>query len=263
VASNERVGVVGRTGAGKYSLILALLRFLEPTAGEILIDGVDISTLKIDQLRGRLAIIPQHPVIFQGTVRSNLDPFHDHEDADLLAALQVVGWSMEGLDSSDDTSRAYIDSAFSFEESGEAGTVLRCLAPEKLQSPLDQLIMDGGRNLSQGQRQLLCVARVLIQRPKILILDDATSAVDKGTDKFIQRMLREVLGSTATIIAIAHWLSTIVDFDQVLMMDVGRVAEYGPPRVLLRIENGVFRGMVERDPEQDLLKSTINCSSAP
>lgn len=261
VQGNERVGIVGRTGAGKSSLISALFRFLEASEGEIVIDGIDISTLKVDQLRRRLALIPQQPILFQGTIRSNLDPFHEHDDHELLAALQSCCWNQitPGFYavSTENACRTSTETASSTEtDAAEADT--KHMLPENSTSVLETPVSQAGENLSQGQRQLLCLARAIITRPKILILDEATSAVDRTTDELIQRALRTVVRQNGTtLLAVAHRLSTIADFDRIIVMDAGRVVESGMPKELIQVEKGIFRGMVEQDTERDALKGLI------
>ncbi|PKX97332.1 putative ABC transporter [Aspergillus novofumigatus IBT 16806] len=201
----ERVGIVGRTGAGKSSLALALLRCLDARSGSIHIDGIDIAQVRLHDLRSRVGIIPQDPVVFAGTVREVLDPFGQHDDSELLDALTEVG-----LLSAD------------------------CDAPGPFS--LDATIIEGGRNLSQGQKQLLCLARALVSRPKILIMDEATASIDMESDIRIQRTLRQVVRG-CTLMVIAHRLSTIADFDRIIM---------GRPGELMTIENGVFRGWWRR-----------------
>ena len=234
VQGNQRIGIVGRTGAGKSTLALALFRFLEAHEGQILVDGLDISKVKLHHLRSRLAIIPQNPVLFSGTVRSNLDPFNEHDDSELLSALSHVHWM----------SRMY---QTDMEEVNE-GDAVRDAKP--LEAPISQ----GGLNLSQGQRQLLCLARAIITNPKILVLDEATSAVDRATDELIQQTLRSEFGrNSTTLLVIAHRLSTIADFDRVLVLEDGMGVEFGHPRDLMQINEGVFQGMVESDSERERL----------
>lgn len=233
---NQRVGVVGRTGSGKSSLVNAIFRVLEPCEGQIMLDGVDISKLRLDSLRSRLGIIPQSPVIFRGTIRSNLDPFDEHHDTELLQALVNVGWEQE-------SSPVYSDHS--------GGT-------EAPTTQLERVIATGGTNLSQGQRQLLCIAREIVRKPKLLVLDEATSAVDTATDQLIQQSVRSAFSrESTTLIVIAHRLSTIADFDSILVLDAGQVVEFGSPRDLLGMANGVFKGMIEQDAESDLLKKVI------
>ena len=250
VEKNQRIGVVGRTGAGKSSLTLALFRFLEAREGSIHIDGIDISKVSLYDLRSRLAIIPQDPVLFSGTVRSNLDPFDKHSDSELYDALSRVHLiNSTGATPHDEPNPA---------ES-------TCTAPTPPTPPhsntnifqsLTSRISEGGLNLSQGQRQLLCLARAIVSRPKIMVLDEATSAVDMATDILIQRSIREEFQSS-TLIVIAHRLSTIVDFDKILVMSDGRQVEFDSPGSLVEREEGVFRGMVEQSGERARLESMI------
>ncbi|KAJ9151903.1 p-loop containing nucleoside triphosphate hydrolase protein [Pleurostoma richardsiae] len=244
VNSNERVGVIGRTGAGKSSLTLALFRFLEARSGSIHIDGLDISKIKLHDLRSRLAIIPQDPVLFSGTVRSNLDPFDRQTDAELRDSLQRV--HLIGTSGTATPTQADPSPAGSI--SGKNANVF-----DDLTSP----ISEGGLNLSQGQRQLLCLARAIVSRPRVMVLDEATSAVDMHTDALIQRSIREEF-TDATLLVIAHRLSTIADFDRILVLSDGMVAEYGSPRELWeRGREGVFRGMCEESGEREKLRGII------
>lgn len=242
---NERIGVVGRTGAGKSSLTLAIFRFLEARQGTIHIDGLDISKIKLHALRSRLAIIPQDPVLFSGTVRSNLDAFDEHTDSELRDALERVHLiSSSALATPGEPAGSSTSSTGSLYANTNPFTSL--LSP----------ITEGGLNLSQGQRQLLCLARAIVSRPKIMVLDEATSAVDMATDTLIQRSIREEFGDS-TLIVIAHRLSTIADFDKILVLDDGKVAEFGTPRGLMEINNGVFRGMVGESGEREKLEQLI------
>ncbi|KAK4147281.1 P-loop containing nucleoside triphosphate hydrolase protein [Dichotomopilus funicola] len=245
VGCNERVGVIGRTGAGKSSLTLALFRFLEARSGSVYIDGLDISKLKLHDLRSRLAIIPQDPTLFSGTIRSNLDPFSQHTDAALLDCLERVHL----LTSSSETS----------------GTATSTSSNTKQNNVFDSLsspVSEGGLNLSQGQRQLLCLARAMVDRPRVMVLDEATSAVDMHTDRLIQRSIREEFANS-TLMVIAHRLSTIADFDRILVLSDGQVAEFGTPRELWEkggqdgSEKGIFRAMCEESGEKEKLESIV------
>lgn len=242
VNRNERVGVVGRTGAGKSSLTLALFRFLEAKSGSIFIDGLDISKIKLHDLRSRLAIIPQDPVLFSGTVRSNLDPFDNHTDAELCDSLQRVH-----LLSENETAPGTPVPGSPTDNGNKNKNIFR---------DLSSAISEGGLNLSQGQRQLLCLARAIVSRPKVMVLDEATSAVDMTTDALIQRSIREEFGDS-TLLVIAHRLSTIADFDRILVLSDGKVAEYGTPRELWERDegNGIFRGMCEESGEKEHLRA--------
>ncbi|GKU04827.1 unnamed protein product [Fusarium langsethiae] len=242
VKNNERVGVVGRTGAGKSSLTLALFRFLEARSGSVTIDGLDISKVDLHSLRSRLAIIPQDPVLFSGTIRSNLDPFEDNTDDELRESLSRVHL----VDSQPATPANELSSAATSTLAVKNTNIFRDLS-----SP----ISESGGNLSQGQRQLLCLARAIVARPKIMVLDEATSAVDMTTDALIQRSIREEF-TDSTLMVIAHRLSTIADFDRILVLSDGQVAEFGTPRELWEQE-GVFRDMCDSSGEKEKLRQTI------
>ena len=230
----ERIGIVGRTGAGKSTLTLALFRFLEARSGSIYIDGLDVSKIQLPYLRSRMAIIPQDPVLFSGTVRWNLDPFSDHSDEELYDALRRVH-----LISDEELRAGSTDNINIFHN-------------------LDSQISEGGHNLSQGQRQLLCLARAIISRPKLMVLDEATSAVDMATDALIQRSIREEFHGS-TLLVIAHRLSTIADFDRILVLADGKIAEFGTPKELWEASGGhsIFGAMCEESGEREMLKSMI------
>ncbi|EEH18071.1 hypothetical protein PABG_00634 [Paracoccidioides brasiliensis Pb03] len=268
VEKNQRVGVVGRTGAGKSSLTLALFRFLEAREGTIHVDGIDVSKIKLHDLRSRLAIIPQDPVLFSGTIRSNLDPFGEFSDVELHDALERVHLVPSCIDETA-TSSLGSPSSTSCPQTGTGSTTPTLISVTSSSAAglksntniftnLHSVISGGGLNLSQGQRQLLCLARAIISRPKIMVLDEATSAVDMATDALIQRSIRSEFGrNSTTLLVIAHRLSTIADFDRILVMDAGKVVEFGTPNDLMRIDNGVFRGLVEESGERETLKNII------
>jgi len=248
VKKNQRIGCVGRTGAGKSSLTLALFRFLEAREGSIHIDGIDVSKINLHDLRSRLTIIPQDPVLFSGTVRSNLDAFDNHTDAELYDALERVHL----IRSTGTVSRDEL----SAEATLGPGSRATLDTNTNIFRSLSSRISEGGLNLSQGQRQLLCLARAIVSRPKIMVLDEATSAVDMATDVLIQRSIREEF-QDSTLIVIAHRLSTIADFDRILVMDDGRAAEFDTPKALIGTERGIFRGMVEQSGEVQKLRDVI------
>lgn len=210
VKSGQRCGVVGRTGAGKSTLAAALFRLVEIESGTITLDGVDISSISLADVRGRkngMAIIPQEPVLLPGTLRQCLDPFGDFQDEVVAEALQSV---FGGGQSSD----------------------------------LNAIVEEGGRNFSVGERQLICLARAMLAQPKLLFLDEATASVDGETDAHIQSMLRMRFQGT-TLLTIAHRLNTIMDYDVILVVDKGKCAEFGPPAALLSNSNGLFYQLVE------------------
>ncbi|KLJ05421.1 hypothetical protein EMPG_11095 [Blastomyces silverae] len=267
VDKNQRVGVVGRTGAGKSSLTLALFRFLEARGGTIHVDGIDVSKIKLHDLRSRLAIIPQDPVLFSGTVRSNLDPFEEFSDTQLRDALERVHLVPSSLVetatstqscSSSSPPQTSTGSSTPTLISGESCSTAAANGNANIFSNLDSTISEGGLNLSQGQRQLLCLARAIVSQPKIMVLDEATSAVDMATDTLIQRSIRSEFGrNSTTLLVIAHRLSTIADFDRILVMDAGKAVEFGAPKDLIQIDSGVFRGLVEESGEREVLKQII------
>jgi len=250
VEGHQRVGVVGRTGAGKSSLTLALFRFIPIRGGTVFIDGIDTSNIPLHDLRSRLAIIPQDPVLFSGTIRTNLDPFDEHTDAELYDALERVHLiSGTGAPSRDPTLVA------NGSASGTATPSNNAERNTNIFTSLSSKISEGGLNLSQGQRQLLCLARAIVAHPRVMVLDEATSAVDMATDVLIQRSIREEFGDS-TLLVIAHRLSTITDFDQILVMSEGRAVEYGSPKELWE-KGGVFREMVESSGEKESLVRII------
>ncbi|KAF9388063.1 hypothetical protein CPC16_006719 [Podila verticillata] len=252
VEARQKVGVVGRTGSGKSTLALSIFRFVEPVAGTIYIDGINICDIGLDDLRSRLTIIPQDPMLFTGTIRSNLDPFNDHIDGDLWEALKRVH-----LVSNEDSA------ANSDNETDEAATVA---APGGGKthisfSSLDNPVSEGGSNLSQGQRQLLCMARALLRNSKIIVMDEATASVDFATDKAIQSAIQQEF-ENSTVLCIAHRLNTIILYDKVLVLDHGKVLEYDTPTNLL-MQDGVqghkshFREMCERSGELEVLLEMV------
>ena len=210
VNSKEKVGVAGRTGAGKSSLVAALLR-MPDVQGEVLIDGVDTAGLNVRAARRAMAVITQNPVLFSGTLRKNLDPFSLFSDAELWAALE--------------------------------GVQLKRLV-ETLPQQLQFRVSESGSNFSVGERQLLCLARTLLQRTKIIIMDEATANVDFKTDQLIQEVIRHKF-KDCTVLTIAHRLNTIMDYDRVLVLHEGRVAEFGATELLLEDQNSHFYQLVQ------------------
>ncbi|KAF3431103.1 hypothetical protein FNV43_RR25833 [Rhamnella rubrinervis] len=206
----KKIGIVGRTGSGKSTLIQALFRVVEPSGGRILIDGVDISKMGLQDLRSRLGIIPQDPTLFQGTMRTNLDPLQQHSDQEIWEVLN------------------------------------KCRLAEIIrhdQRLLDAPVAEDGENWSVGQRQLVCLARVLLKRRRILVLDEATASIDTATDNVIQETIREETCG-CTVITVAHRIPTVIDNDLVLVLDEGNVVEYDSPARLLEDSSSSFSKLV-------------------
>ncbi|XP_028966394.1 multidrug resistance-associated protein 1 [Galendromus occidentalis] len=208
IEPQQKIGVVGRTGAGKSSLILTIFRIIEAVKGRIIIDGIDISKIGLHELRSRLTIIPQESVLFNASLRFNLDPNDEYTDEDLWQALE----------------RAHLKTYF------------------ENQNGLDTPIAEGGGNISVGQRQLVCLARAVLRKRRILVLDEATASVDLETDALIQETIRSAF-SDSTIITIAHRINTILDSDIVVLMSAGHISEIGPPRDLLSNPSSEFAEM--------------------
>ncbi|KAF9405220.1 Multidrug resistance-associated protein 5, partial [Podila epigama] len=215
IKPKEKVGIVGRTGSGKSTLLVGLLRIVEASGGAIRIDGIDISTLGLKDLRTKVGIIPQEPVLFVGTIRSNLDPFGQYEDTAIWRALDAV----------------------------HLGDKVKEM-PLKLDSP----VIEHGKNFSLGQRQLICIARSLVIGSKIIVLDEATASIDMVTDRLLQETIK-VNFADCTVLTIAHRLNTIIESDKVLVMDGGVVAEFGEPHKLLQDPNGIFAELVSHAGE--------------
>ncbi|AAS51156.2 ACL072Cp [Eremothecium gossypii ATCC 10895] len=228
-----KVGIVGRTGAGKSTIITAMFRFLDPETGFVKIDNIDITTIPLHRLRQSITIIPQDPTLFTGTLKSNLDPYSQYSDKQIYEALQRVNL----LSDTDINSL----SSPSTQSSGE--NINKFL-------DLNNEVTEGGANLSQGQRQLVCLARSLLRSPKIIMLDEATASIDYTSDEKIQQTIREEFRDS-TILTIAHRLKSIIDYDKVLVMDAGEVKEYDHPYSLLLNKNTIFYNMCERTGELD------------
>lgn len=217
IKAGEKIGIAGRTGSGKSSLFLAFYRMVTIEEGTIEIDDVDTSFLKLSTLRRAMSMIPQDPFMFSGTIRLNLDPFDEYQDDEVWKALEGVGLksTIENL-------------------------------PEKLLAH----VVDNGGNFSQGQRQLFCLARALLRKSKILMMDEATASVDVETDALIQHTIRNTMKDT-TVLTIAHRINTIMDSDKVLVMDNGEVGEFGPPQDLLEKEEGLFAKLVKNSKKRE------------
>ncbi|KAJ5836890.1 hypothetical protein N7447_002916 [Penicillium robsamsonii] len=253
VKAGEKVGIVGRTGAGKSSLALALFRGLEAEAGQIIIDGVDIGSIGLRDLRESITIVPQDPTLFTGTLRTNLDPFNLFSDEQIFSALRrvhLIGSSTSGT-ATPITASSFTATETNGNGNGVSSSAVTIVDNKNVFNNLDSQVSESGSNLSQGQRQLLCLARALLKSPRVLMMDEATASIDYATDAKIQETLREL--SNSTIITIAHRLQTIIDYDKVLVLDHGRVIEYEHPWTLINQEGGLFRGMCENSGQMDVL----------
>lgn len=211
IAACEKIGIVGRTGAGKSSIIQALFR-LAPITGTIEIDNVSTIDLQLQHLRNKISIIPQDPILFSGTLRSNLDPFEENTDEKIWQVIEEVE----------------LKRTLEFYDGG-----LHCK------------INDGGSNFSMGQRQLICLARAMLRQNKILILDEATANVDADTDNMIQNTIKTKFND-CTVLTIAHRLNTIIESDRVMVMDAGRLVEFSHPYELLKKTNGHFKKLIDQ-----------------
>ncbi|KAJ1116094.1 hypothetical protein NDU88_004313 [Pleurodeles waltl] len=211
IRSKEKVGIVGRTGAGKSSLMSALFRLAEPE-GKIWIDKVLTSELGLHDLRKKILIIPQEPVLFTGTMRKNLDPFDEHTDEEIWNSLEEVQLKE---------------------------------AIEELPKKIEAELSESGSNFSVGQRQLVCLARAILRKNRILIIDEATANVDPRTDELIQKTIREKFAQ-CTVLTIAHRLNTIIDSDKILVLDAGTLKEFDEPYVLLQNKESLFYKMLQQ-----------------
>ncbi|KAI8092705.1 P-loop containing nucleoside triphosphate hydrolase protein [Halteromyces radiatus] len=238
VGSGEKIGVVGKTGCGKSTLTLAIFRFLEAVSGKIMIDGIDISTVSLKELRSRLTIIPQDPVLLSGTLRSNMDVFGEFDDDAIMDALYRVRLVQTSTTTTSSSSSSLVD----------GNTERNRNIFEDLNSP----VTEGGHNLSQGQRQLLCLARALLKRSKLVIMDEATSSVDFETDRAIQRTMTTEFASS-TILCVAHRLHTVIEYDRILVMDDGQVQEFDSPLALISNPESVFYKLCVKSGEYEQL----------
>ncbi|KAG9076857.1 hypothetical protein FS749_011320, partial [Ceratobasidium sp. UAMH 11750] len=288
---SEKIGIVGRTGSGKSTLALSLFRFVDPTAGKIILDGIDITSIGLDDLRSRLTLIPQDAVLFNGTIRENLDPFNEYTDAEILEALQRVhlrtsdspGRSLatsRAASIKDGVTTPMITGVVEPEDAGREGVQAAIVVPEDPVSDesetlvppvpsvapstpggtgsgrtiftLETKVSEGGNNFSHGQRQLLSMARALLRKSNIIIMDESTASVDFETDAKIQNTIRQEF-SQSILLTIAHRLRTIIDNDRILVLNAGRVVEFDTPSNLLKKPDGVFHEMCKKSGDYDEL----------
>uniref|UniRef100_D8Q0Y8 Multidrug resistance-associated ABC transporter n=1 Tax=Schizophyllum commune (strain H4-8 / FGSC 9210) TaxID=578458 RepID=D8Q0Y8_SCHCM len=234
----ERVGLLGRTGSGKSTLAMSLLRFVDPSSGRIVIDGIDITTIGVQDLRSRITFIPQDATLFSGTLRDNLDPFGEHEDSEIFDVLERVGMIGTTIASRADTPTG--GSQATPAPSSPTSSITNVEAKTTI-GPSTQ-VSPGGTNFSQGQRQLVAMARALLRQSSVIILDEATSSIDFATDRKIQQTIREEFGRSL-LITVAHRLRTVIDYDRLIVLDKGQIAEFDTPANLIEREGGIFRTM--------------------
>ncbi|KAJ7110239.1 multidrug resistance-associated ABC transporter [Mycena crocata] len=228
VKPGEKIGILGRTGSGKSTLALSFFRFVEPTEGRIVVDGLDIAQIGLSDLRSRLMIIPQDPTILSGTLRSTLDVFNEYQDADIFEALRRVH-----LIPSEDAPEEAADTV--------NANIFR---------NLDSSVSEGGDNFSTGEKQLLCMARALLKRSKILVMDEATASVDYQTDELIGKTIRHEF-KASTILTIAHRLRTVIDYDRIMLLDQGKIAEFDRPSVLLADSSSKFHALCKATGKEE------------
>ncbi|CAG8735210.1 6249_t:CDS:10, partial [Racocetra persica] len=235
VKAEEKIGIVGRTAAGKTTLANSFLRLTEATKGRIVIDGIDISTLSLEDLRSRLTIISQDPILFEGTIRSNLDIREEYTDEDLWESLRRVH-------------------LVNFEE--EHGQVF-IIGPI---TSLDDLVSEGGSNFSRGERQLICFARTLLRRSKIVIMDEVTTDLDTETINKIQEVIHNEFQHT-TILYISNRFDIIINFDRILVLDEGRIIESDSPYNLIKNPDSMFRYLCEQTGQIESLMETMRLNN--
>ncbi|CAF1384435.1 unnamed protein product [Rotaria sordida] len=227
IKPNEKIGIVGRTGAGKSSFIQTLFRMGTLVDGHIIIDNIDITTIELEDVRRRISIIPQDPILFTGTMRSNLDPFGFYSDAEIWNALEQVQ--------------------------------LKTLVTNRMSNGLHSFVSESGSNLSVGQKQLVCLARAILKKSKILVIDEATANVDNVTDELIQKAIRDKF-KECTVLTIAHRLRTVIDSDRIMVLSNGMLVEFDSPQVLLSNANSYFTSLVEQTgaAEAEYLRTLAN-----
>ncbi|KAL7329109.1 hypothetical protein PS15p_207267 [Mucor circinelloides] len=238
VKPQEKIGVVGRTGSGKSTLALSFFRFVEASQGSIVIDNIDIKDLGTEDLRSNLTIIPQDPTLFSGSLRSNMDPFDQFTDEDIVAALRRV--HLLPTEEGDNTAETIVSDSTLDEVNAN---VFKDLTTN---------VTEGGKNFSQGQRQLLCLARALLKRSRIVLMDEATASVDFETDRAIQKTIATEFADS-TILCIAHRLHTVIEYDRILVLDQGQILEFDSPLTLITNPESSFYKMCRNSGEFDSL----------
>ena len=259
IKGGEKVGIVGRTGAGKSTLIQCISRLVEIEHGTMIIDGVNTSDIPLDQLRDAITVIPQDPTLFAGSVRFNLDPMDKHSDEEMLSLLRRAGLekilNREKTAAEDERGKrrkkvVYDDSDSESQSSSSESEAEKDkdedadLKKEKRSGPLDMAIQEGGENLSSGEKQLLCICRAALRKRKIIVLDEATANVDLITEQKIQKFMAAEF-KEQTMLVIAHRLQTIIESDKVMVLGDGKVMEFDTPDQLLENEKSHFTKLVK------------------
>ncbi|KAG8820432.1 hypothetical protein FRC19_008875 [Serendipita sp. 401] len=240
IRPGEKVGVVGRTGSGKTTLCAAFLRVVEARQGRIMVDGIDISKIGLEDLRTRITVVSQDVALFEGSVRSNLDPFEEHSDEECWDVLR----------------RCHLATNLSTSETNGAQAKGTLKKRKAVFTTLEEQISVAGGSLSAGQRQLVALARAMLRRSQVVLTDEATSAIDLELDDQIQQTIRQELGD-ATVITIAHRLRTVIEYDRILVLDRGRIVEFDTPARLLRNPEGVFAKLCRGSADWEDLKRLV------
>ncbi|KAG8856642.1 hypothetical protein FRC20_000439 [Serendipita sp. 405] len=240
IRPGEKVGVVGRTGSGKTTLCAAFLRVVEARQGRIMVDGIDISKIGLEDLRTRITVVSQDVALFEGSVRSNLDPFEEHSDEECWDVLR----------------RCHLATNLSTSETNGAQAKGTLRKRKAVFTTLEEQISVAGGSLSAGQRQLVALARAMLRRSQVVLTDEATSAIDLELDDQIQQTIRQELGD-ATVITIAHRLRTVIEYDRILVLDRGRIVEFDTPARLLRNPEGVFAKLCRGSADWEDLKRLV------
>ncbi|WAQ92564.1 hypothetical protein PtA15_17A45 [Puccinia triticina] len=253
IKPREKVGIIGRTGSGKSTLAMSLLRILEATSGRIILDGIDISRIGLEDLRTRITIVSQDVTLFEGTVRDNLDPLHIHSDEECWEVLRSCGLaSMAAIFGAQELPSAKTD-----EEDDSTSDTLTAPHPARISlKSLDTKLSEGGKSFSVGQRQMLALARAMLRSTKVVIMDEATSSIDMETDARIQATIRECMGDSM-VITIAHRLFTVIDYDKLIILKEGQIIELGSPKDLIQDVNSEFRRMCESSADWLSLKNQL------
>ena len=246
IKAGEKVGIVGRTGAGKSTLAISLTRIVDIFAGQITIDGVDINKISLQQVREAITIIPQDPVLFQGSIRYNLDPTNCCSDEEIRDLLKEAGLAELLLKKREEQKEKDEKEKSEKKETEEEAEKTKKAEQTEVKDELLEFAIEGsGGNLSSGEKALVCICRAVLRKSKVVILDEATATVDLKTEQSIQKLVDSRFKGS-TMLVIAHRLQTIINSDKVLLIGDGRKREFGDPKKLMKDENSLFRKLVDR-----------------